>query len=250
MPLTDELQYPVLEITLNGAVVERRPVSFRLITFQGQPSVISQLFYPADVESGRAGDKIEIRLVSGMERVLYFTGEVCDAHVRGAHRELLLTDSYKKLLAPFTPAYRKEKAKIILGDILDKAGITKQKIACPDIEIARFSTNTCGMNIVLNLLIDALTSYGFSGLRYFFDAEDTFRFGTIADSAKNEGAVPRFESGKNIIRKGQSWAQTLPVPLRHSQDVTVDGTAFVTYITDLDISQRRSRFRFWLTGEQ
>ena len=250
MRLTDELQYPVLEIALNGAIVDRRPVCFSLHTEQGLPSVLSYLLYPADVESGAAGDTIEINLVSGEERSRYFTGVILDANTHGAHKKLSLTDGYKKLFdASFTPAYRKEKAKVILDDMLTAAGIENKKITCPDIELARFSLDTVAVEHCIKLLIDALGNHGITNIRYFFDAENTFRFGSTADSGKNEGEALNFETKKNIIAKGRGWIETLPVPLRHSQAVTVDGKALITYRTELLVSQAKSRIRFWVQGE-
>jgi hypothetical protein len=250
MPLTDELQYPVLEVAINGAVVERRPVCFSLQTEQGLPSVLSYLLYPAGVENGAAGDTIEINLVSCEERARYFTGVILDAHTHGANKKLSLSDGYKKLFdASFTPAYRKEKAKVILDDILEAAGIENKKITCPDIELARFSLDTLSAQRCVELLLNALFNHGVTGIRYFFDAENTFRFGSIADSGKNEGNTPAFETKKNIISKGRGWIETLPVPLRHSQAVTIDGAAFFTYRTELLVSQTKSRIRFWVRGE-
>jgi len=245
------VQYPVLEVLIGGAVVERRPVSFSLFTSRGQPQVLAKLSYPEDATEGNADDPIVINLVSGEEKNLYFTGVIYDAHVHGARRELLLTDDYKKLVdSVFTPAYRKEKAKAILEDVLSAAGIANKKITCPEVELARFSTDTITVKNCVDLLIDALTAHGYHDLYYFFDAENVFRFGTIEDSAKNEsGEVYKLETGKNIIHKGESWIETLPLPLRHSRDITVDGAALKTFRTELFVAQTKSRIKFWVRGE-
>jgi hypothetical protein len=73
-----------------------------------------------------------------------------------------------------------------------------------------------------------------------------FRFGRFDDTGKNEGPAVRLETGRNIISKGDGWVEILPMPVRHSQAVTVDGAALKTIRTDLIISQRTSRLVLWL----
>jgi hypothetical protein len=241
------LQYPVLAVAINGALVEKRPSYFSLVTDRGVPSVTARLAYPSDVTGGNAGDPITVSLLSGDTSMLLFTGEIYDAGDHGAYRDLALTDGYKKLCDTlFNPAYRKEQAQVIIEDALGAAGIGEQKITVPPVELARFSLISSPVKICLDLLIKALEEHGYHGLRYFFDAENVFRFGTLEDTAINEGDAVSLETAKTIIRTGAGWVETLPLPLRHSQDVTIDNTPMKTYRTDLLVSQDNSRLRLWV----
>jgi hypothetical protein len=241
------LVYPVLSVTLKGQEIKERPACFRLITDRGLPSILATLDYPADFEGGEPGDTLSIELVQGIERNLLFTGVIYDAHVHGAYRNLRLTDGYKHLCdTPVTPAYRKEKAQVIVQDTLDAAKITEAAITCPAVELARFSTDTISADVCIALLINALMGYGNPGIRYFFDAHNTFCFGTIEDTGKQEGEPYAFETGNDILRTGPGWIETLPRPIRHSQKITIDGTDMITRRTDLMVSPHRSRIKLWV----
>jgi hypothetical protein len=158
-----------------------------------------------------------------------------------------LTDSYQKLCdGEYAAAYRKEKAAVILEDMLGAAGLSDTLITCPDVELARFSTRTMPCRQIIDLLIDALKEHGFTGLNYFFDAKDVFHFGTAGDTGMNEGDAYTFESAKNILKTGPLWIETLPAPIRHTQKVTVNGTELLTVRTDVAISGKRSRLAMYL----
>jgi hypothetical protein len=205
------------------------------------------LDYPSDFEEGKPGDTLTVELIEDVKRYPLFTGIMYDAHVHGAYRNLLLTDGYKPLYdTQVTPAYRKEKAQVILQDTLDAANITKTAITCPAVEIARFSTDTISADTCISLLINALIGYNYRGIRYFFDAHNTFHFGTFEDTGKQEGEPSRFETRKHIIRTGPGWIEMLPYPIRHSQNITIDGTNMITQRTDLMVSQQRSRLKLWV----
>jgi hypothetical protein len=245
------LEHPILDISIGGGAVERRPSAFSLITDQGLPSVMACLKYPQDVEAGNSGDPVKVNLSIGDEKHLLFTGEIYSAGIHGAFRDLALTDGYKKLCdTSIIAAYRKETAKVILQDTLDKAEISETAITCPAVEVARFSTESIPADICIKLLIKALEEHGHTGLRFFFDAGDVFHFGTVDDTGKNEGPVFKFESGKNILKKGDGFIEVLPLPIRHSQAVTVDGAELIPYRTDLRISGTRSRLVLWLRETQ
>jgi hypothetical protein len=94
-------------------------------------------------------------------------------------------------------------------------------------------------------LIQALEEHGQTGLRYFFDADNLFRFGTREDAAVNEGPVFVLESGDNILRRGNGWTEILPLPIRHSQNITVNGRDMITVRTELTVSKNHSRLRVW-----
>jgi hypothetical protein len=199
------------------------------------------------MDAGNAGDPVTVRLSFADEQHLLFTGEIYSAGVHGAYRNLALTDGYRKLCdTGIIAAYRKETAAVILQDTLDKAGIGNTAITCPAVEMARFSTENIPADRCIKLLIKALEEHGHKGLRFFFDAEDTFRFGTAEDTGKNEGPVFEFETGKNILKKGEGFIEVLPLPIRHSQTVMVDGTELCACRTDLTVSGKRSRLKLWL----
>jgi hypothetical protein len=241
------LQYPVLQIAFNGTPVEKRPSCFSLVTDRGLPSVLARLSYPAGVTEGNAGDPVTVSLLSGETTMLLFTGEVYDAGLHGAYRDLALTDGYKKLCDTlFNPAYRKEQARVIVEDALGEAGIGERNITVPPVKLARFSMPSSPVRICFNVLIKALEEHGCHGLRYFFDAENVFRFGTLEDTAINEGEGVNLETAKTVIRTGPGWVETLPLPVRHSQGLTIDGVPVRTIRTDLTVSRDRSRIRLWV----
>jgi hypothetical protein len=236
------LTHPVIEVSIGGTVVEKRPSEFRLMTQTGFHSALSRLRYPADSGIGITGDDVAVSLVSGGTRDLYFTGTIYSANERGTYRELGLTDSFQKLCeTSFTAAYRKEKAASILDDMLGAAGITEKSLTCPDVELARFSTSAVTVRFCLDLLIDALKGHGEEGITYFFDEKDIFHFGKALDTGKNEGGAFSFETGKNILRTGSGWIEVLPRPIRHTQTVMVDGRELQPVRTDLTVSQKRTR---------
>lgn len=247
MQESDRIQFPVLEVSIGGSVISRRPSAFDLVTDSGFPSVMARISYPADVSSGKKGDEIAVSVAVGGEKSLLFTGEVYDAKVRGAYRELALTDGYKRLWdTTVTPAYRKEKASVILQDALGAAGISSSSITCPSVELARFSSPSASVSACISLLIKALEEHGHPGLRYFFDAKNVFRFGTVDDTGINEGSSVSLKTGQNILQKGAGWVEVLPVAIRHSQMITIDGTKVLPYRTELHISRERSRLMLWV----
>ena len=247
MPNYNRIDHPVLNVTVGGSAPERRPSSFSLLTDEGLPSVMAQLKFPADEIKGEIGDAVIVKMTLGEYEYLLFTGEIYSVSIRAKHKELFLTDGYKKLCdTDIVAAYRKEAAKIILQDTLNSAGINKTKITCPGVEIARFSTKKIPAEHVIKLLIKALEEHGHMGLRFFFDENDSFRFGTATDNGKNEGEVFSFKTGKNIIKKGEGWIEVLPLPVRHTQEVSVDGVTLITRRTDLLVTGKHSRLQLWL----
>jgi hypothetical protein len=242
----NRLEHPILAVSVAGAS-GRRPSSFSLITDQGFPSVTARLRFPPDAGAGNAGDPVTVHLSISGEKYLLFAGEIYSAGIHGAYRDLALTDGYKKLCGTnVVAAYRKEAAKVILRDTLDKAGIGETAVTCPAVEVARFSTENIPADRCVTLLIKALEEHGHKGLRFFFDAGDVFRFGTAEDTGKNGGPVFEFQTGKNILKKGEGFIEVLPLPIRHSQTVIVDGAELVTHRTDLIVSGTHSRLKLWL----
>jgi hypothetical protein len=247
LPKFDRVEHPILNVTINGGQPDYRPSSFFLSTDEGFPGVIATLQFPAEEKKGEAGDKVTVNMELGDEEYLLFTGEAYLVFSGPRHRSLALTDGYQKLCDTKTVcAYRKEQAKVILQDALDKAGITETSITCPPVLIHRFSTKEIPVEEVIKLLIKALEEHGEEGLRFFFDEKDVFHFGKDKDTGKNEGEVFEFETEKNIIEKRESFIKVLPVPIRHTQKVKVDGAEFVTRRTNLNVSGTRSWLKLWL----
>ena len=236
------LQHPIIEVVIGGNVVEKRPAAFRLFTLAGCGITKARLLYPMESGVGNRGDTIAVSLITDDKTALYYTGTIYSIPEYGKYRELQLTDSaYKLLNIDFDAAYRREKASVILSDILDAAGIKERAITCPDVELARFSPVTVPAWYCITYLIEALKEHGAKNLTYFFDEKDIFRFGTLEDTGKNEGEAESFESGKNIFRSGEDWIEVLPRPIRHSQTVTVNGKERITVETDLTVSQKHTR---------
>ncbi|MDR0403579.1 MAG: hypothetical protein LBH35_08345 [Treponema sp.] len=244
---TEIMRRPLIGVSIGGNTVEEFPSGFYLATQAGFHTVTVRLLYPAESEAGSVGDAITVSLSTGDKSDLYFTGVIYSAAPHGKYRELLLADGYKKLCGTdFATAYRKEKAASILEDILGAAGIAEKSVTCPDVELARFSTQTIPARMCIDLLIDALKEHGAEGLVYFFDEKDVFHFGTVADTGKNEGEAETFEIGKNITRSGSGWIEVLPRPIRHSREVTVNGKTLFTTRTDLTVSRSSSRLVLYL----
>ena len=247
MQTFERLEHPVLQVSIGGSPVDKRPSSFRLITDKGFSSVTAHLQFPAETGIGNKDDKVTVSLSYGEEEYLLFTGEIYGAAIHGAYRDLSLTDDYKKLCdTKIIAAYRKEMASVILQDTLDAAGVTETSITCPAVEIARFSTQEIPAEKIIVDLIKALEEHGFTGLRFFFDEKDVFHFGTSQDTGKNEGENFVFETGKNILKKGDGKIEVLPLPIRHTQDVTVDDTPLVTFRTDIYVAGNYSKLSLWL----
>lgn len=249
MPASNRLEHPVLSVSIAGDK-RLRPSSFSLITDENFPSVVVHLRYPLDAGAGNAGDLIEVNLSFGDEKHLLFTGEIYSTGKHGGYIDMALTDGYKKLCdTSIAAAYRKESAKVILQDTLDAAGIGDAAITCPAVEVARFSTEKIPADRHIKLLIKTLEEHGHSGFRFFFDEKNAFRFGTAADTGKNEGAVFEFESGKNILKKGNGFIETLPLPVRHSMTVKIDGEELIVHRTNMNVSGSRSRLVLWIRKE-
>jgi len=247
MPNFNRIEHPILNVEIGGGSPDRRPSSFSLITDEGLPSVLARLQFPADETKGEAGDKVTVNVAIGDDEYLLFTGEIYAVSVSAKHRDLALTDGYKKLCdTPIIAAYRKEQASIILQDTLGSSGISETSVTCPSVLIHRFSTKEIPAEYIIRLLIKALEEHSHMGLRFFFDEKDKFHFGTDADTGKNEGNVPEFETGKNILKKGEGWIEVLPLPVRHTQEVKVDGATLVTRRTDLKIAGSNSLLKLWL----
>jgi hypothetical protein len=247
MPHSNALKQPVLTVMIAGQDTEKQPSSFTLITDAGLPSVMAKLTYPRGEVIGAVGDSITISLVAGEERVKYFTGTIYKIYAEGKLQILGLSDGYKTLCnTTITPAYRKETVKAILQDTLNAAGITETAVACPGVELARFSTVSISAARCIDLLIQAIEEHSVHGLRYFFDAEDRFHFGTGADTGRNEGEVIAFESRKDIITAGDGYIEVMPHPIRHSQTIKVDDRAMETVRTELVISRANSRLTLWI----
>jgi hypothetical protein len=242
-----EFLHQVLEVSIAGTVVENRAVSFRLMTQSGFHAVIARLVYPSDTETGSVGDEVRVSLSTSESTDLYFTGTIYSVSIHGARRELLLTDSYKKLCdSTFTASYRKEKATYILEDMLGAAKITQKSITCPEVELARFSTRTIAVRNGLDLVIDALKEHGSERLTYFFDEKDVFHFGTREDTGRNEGILYQFETARNILRSGSGWIEVLPYPIRHTQEIKINDKSTITIRTDVTISHGLSRLCLWV----
>ena len=211
------LQHPIIEVAIGGNVVEKRPAAFRLFTLAGCGITKARLLYPMESDVGNRGDTITVSLITDDKTALYYTGTIYSIPEYGKYRELQLTDSaYKLLNIDFDAAYRREKASVILSDILDAAGIKERAITCPDVELARFSPVTVPAWYCITYLIEALKEHGAKNLTYFFDEKD-------------------------IFRSGEDWIEVLPRPIRHSQTVTVNGKERITVETDLTVSQKHTR---------
>jgi hypothetical protein len=238
-----------VEVSLSGQRITKRPLSFRLVTDQSLPAAICELEYPSSVELGKAGDEVAVSLKTPDKTAVLFTGQVYDAKVYGSARKLSLADGYKNLFdTALSTAYRKEAAAVILSDILDAAGITGRDVTCPDVEVPRFSHAEKSAVDLIASLIETLKTFGYSGLCYFFDAENIFRFGTIDDSAVNTGDALSLETGRTIIEKRPERIMTLPAAFRHSQSLEVDGTSLVATRTELVLSARRSYLAIRVKG--
>jgi hypothetical protein len=82
MEESNRLQYPILEISIGGEIVDKRPSRFTLTTAQGFPAVMANLVYPADTIMSAIGESVIIWLVGHEDKNILFTGEIYDAKRR------------------------------------------------------------------------------------------------------------------------------------------------------------------------
>jgi hypothetical protein len=252
MTTYEVMQNLLLAVSIDGTTIDERPVEFSLWTDKSGHGVIAYLLYPFSMDKGSQGDAVVISLADGENETVLFTGFVSAlGKIRGAYRKLYLSDDYEKVYGTFiTPLYRKEKVSIMLQDTLDAVGISDTAITCPELELARLSLDRVSAAFFLDLLVKVLEEYGFSDMKWFFDSNNVFHFGTFEDTGKNEGEeVSALVGGENILRTGIDlwgrWLEVLPLPLRHSQKITVDGEEMVTIRTEMLVSARHSRLKVW-----
>jgi hypothetical protein len=74
MAESDKLQYPILEISIAGAVVDKRPSRFTLTTVQGFPAVMANVVYPADTIMSAMETRLSFGL-SNMRIKTFFSPE-------------------------------------------------------------------------------------------------------------------------------------------------------------------------------
>ncbi len=240
MPSNKILERSLLTVEINGTQSDKRAAAFSLITQKGFPSVMAKLYYPAPSKEGKKGDKISVWLTKKEKKDLYFTGTVVKAENIDNYRLLFLADGFHAVSTThFLAAYRKEKAAVIIDDMLAAAGIENKKIKVEDIELARFSTQNLTVKRILDILVDALKAHSVKNAVYFFDEENCFHFGEEADVRKKSDI--KFTSGKDIFSKGSDWIETLPAPIRHSMLISVDGVSMETIRTELTVKEKHSR---------
>ena len=249
MPSNKIIHRHILEVELNGKITDTRACQFNLVTQKGFSSVIASLYFPAASKDGKKGDTIKVYIADKERKDLYFTGTVDGVFERSPYRLLSLTDSYSKLCnIMFTASYRKEKASSIINDILDAAGVSEKLVTVPDVELARFSTKTIPAHLVLDILIGALKEHSAKELCYFFDEKNCFHFGTTKDTGKNTGRTFCFNTKETIFSHSADWIETLPSPIRHSMQVTVDGVSREVIRTELTVREKVSRLLLYFGG--
>ncbi len=224
-----------LRISVNGSSMPQA-VHFSLITDSATAFTVASL----DTLSvyGKAGEQILITL----DDAVLFTGEILNVSRVGQYQRHTLSDGCNRLCVHcILPAYRKESASRILSDILDTAGIDTKVMTVPDVVLSRFSSPRISCYTAIVQLVEALGEYGHTDIRFFFDAENRLRFGTFADTAKNTDDEYSFTSNKNIISHRKHIIETFPLPLRHSQIISINGEKRKTIRTELTYAYKKSR---------
>lgn len=242
-----KIQRPVVNVMINGKDITDKIHKFTLTTDSDLPHIVSQLEYSNDFNKAKPDDSIQVTLSYGQKTYRIFSGHIFRISNERQKTVLHLIDGFVKLWTVIcTVSYRKEKAKVILTDIIQKAGLQDTEITCPDVEFARFSTQQIPVSEIIKKIIETLKNYGYQRVfRFFFDTTNTFRFGTLADTGKNPGERFAFETGVNIIEKGDSRFQSIALPIRHSQEIEVDKKSIIPNRTKLIISKRESRITIW-----
>lgn len=224
-----------LEVSINGSPIPQ-VIRFSLVTDVASPFI--QAAMDTLEVCGKAGDSVIVTL----NDVILFTGEILNVSRIGQYQRHTLTDGGNLLCAAsITPAYRKEAASSILSDILDTAGIERKKITVPDVELSRFSSPGISCYTALVRLVETLQEHGYPGLRFFFDADNTFLFGTFADTAKNTDTEYTFSDTTNILAHGKNGIEVFPLPIRHSQVIIINDEKRKTTRTELTCAYPRSR---------
>ncbi|MBN2536375.1 MAG: hypothetical protein JXB88_26060 [Spirochaetales bacterium] len=242
-----KINRPVIRVIINNHVVTDKPHRFILRTDYDLPYVIAELVYPGNISPGNPHDSVVITLIYNTDTYRLFSGYIFKISKQKQKTVLHLSDGFEKLWATvLAVSYRKENARVILNDIIQKAGLTNVQIACPVVEFARFSTLQIPVSEIIRKIIETLKSYGYDyEYRFFFDADNTFRFGTLSDTGINPGERFAFETGVNIIEKGDSRFQTVALPIRHSQEIEVNKKTIIPHRTSLVISRTESRIMIW-----
>lgn len=145
----------------------------------------------------------------------------------------------------FGESYRNEKAKYILQDILDFSKISKTEIECPDVEIERILFNNICPIFAIEQLIKTIYCYSREKvLKFFFDKDNVFRFGSIDDKAVNKNDLFDIKTGNITKRYLSNTILTLPLPVRHSQKVKVEDKEVNVLATAMNISPTNSYLEF------
>ena len=242
----NKITRPVLQIYINNTIESHKIHKFSISTDVHYPYCTPELELTGEYTGTKQGDVIKITLYLNNKTYTLFTGLIFKITYEYNKTTLHLIDGFLDLCnTRQSLSYRKEKALNILNDILEKAGVAECEITCPDVIFERF-VSSVPANEIIKEIIETLKSYGQDEkYRFFFDTNNVFRFGTLDDTGINPGERFVLKSGVNIITKKGNCITTMPLPIRHSQEIEVDGKSFIPYRTEMIIGSKASRIKIW-----
>jgi hypothetical protein len=227
--------HPYLKATISG-LSKPQVHAFRLRTDRDVPLSLCLLVLAGWIDTDLTDATVSVKLgyVGGDEWPLY-TGYVETAFPDGSQTACILREGVRKFeFGTVEMSYHKEKADRILADILDAAGIDGRSITCPSVELPRFAVFGVSPLVAVRQLVETLGTFqDMTDTRFFFDAEGKFHFGKTSDTGKNSGPSLTLKTGSGILASQGKRIETVPLPVRHSQAITVESASKTTSGTNL-----------------
>jgi hypothetical protein len=92
----------------------------------------------------------------------------------------------------------------------------------------------------VNLLALTIESYGdFGSLEFYFDENNTFRFGK-KDEIMKSGIIYQFQEDTDIHEYLIDGIKTFALPIRHSQTIEINDKVYITRRTILHVEAKNS----------
>ncbi|MBN2546572.1 MAG: hypothetical protein JXB50_12300 [Spirochaetes bacterium] len=235
---------PYLIVKISGKEVKN--IGFTLITMKNSCNIQAKLFVPKTIKSSLK-DEVEVSLgYHGQDEWKIFKGFIDNFYDDMKMKVIILKDGNTDFWGTkILESYRKEKAKNILNDCLEKCKIDDTKITIPEVEFDRFLICDSASNNVCRNIIETLYSYGTDKeLQYFFDENNVFHFGSIEDTGKNEGEAFNFDE-TNVLKYHENGFETFALPVRHSQKIKLNDSEIMTLKTVLTVMPKNTKLEVY-----
>lgn len=184
-------------------------------------------------------DNVTVKLCDTLNEWTIFTGWVDHFYIDNYLIVFCKNANSFALSKQICESYTHEKIKNIVLDLLNIINITSYKVTLPDITLDFVAYGTFCK--ILNELIEALYLYGVENeIHYFFDHNNTFRFGTINDVAIHDYSKIFNLDNTFIFHNLENGIQTIPLPIKHSQKVIYHNQEIFTTRTNLVVYPKYS----------